>query len=557
MRRLTTIKTVLIFILGVFYALPVSEAPAQDRENRERKTKDFFGPRFEFHAHRPTRGERRHPIEIIRFRSIDGMNNNPIINNFGATGVNLRRRVPSAYIDNHGPSGQDRPNPREISNLVCNQVDSIPNSRMLSSMVWQWGQFLDHDIVLTESAIPSESLPIEVPAGDVFFDPFQTGVMEIPFSRSEYRRRFSGRPREQVNSISSWIDGSNVYGSDIETADSLRTFQGGLMRTSAGDLLPIDEYGFFMAGDIRANEQSCLICMHTLFVREHNRIARKISRLNPRFTDQQVYLRARQRVVAIIQSITYNEFLPALLGPEAIRPYRDYRPNVNPNISNIFATAAYRFGHSMLNPEIWRMNNDLSPIADGHLTLREAFFNPNEIKMHGIDPYLKGLTMQPSQEVDTLLIDDVRNFLFGPPGSGGFDLASLNIQRGRDHGLPNYNTVRTFFRLPPVSSVEQITDDTETQIALLQAYGNVNSIDPWIGMLAEDHVPGASVGPTLHRIISQQFEMLRDADRFWYQLLFRGKDLAGIESTKLSNVIYRNTEVRFMQRNVFVTPLGQ
>ena len=199
MRRLTTTNTVLIFMLGLFYMLPSSESPAQDREERERKTKDFFGPRFEFHAHRPTRGERRHPIEIVRFRSIDGMNNNPIINNFGATGVNLRRRVPSAYVDHHGASGRDRPNPREISNLVCNQVGSIPNSRMLSSMVWQWGQFIDHDIVLTESAIPTESLPIGVPTGDVFFDPFQTGVMEIPFSRSEYRRGFSGRPREQVN----------------------------------------------------------------------------------------------------------------------------------------------------------------------------------------------------------------------------------------------------------------------------------------------------------------------------------------------------------------------
>ncbi len=557
MRRITTMSILIIMLFGTPCVLPMKINLAQDQTDKEHKTKDFTGPRLEFHPHRSMRNEKRHPIEIIRFRSIDGMNNNPIINNFGATRVNLRRRVPTAYLNHNEPSGQNRPNPRKISNLLCNQTAPVLSAARLSSMVWQWGQFLDHDIVLTETAVPAESLPITVPKGDALFDPFQLGTAEIPFFRTEYRRGLPNRPRQQINAITSWIDGSNVYGSDIETSDNLRTFEGGLLRTSAGDLLPMNDHGFFLAGDIRVNEQSSLIAMHTLFMREHNRIARKISRQNPKFTDQQVFLRARQRVIAIIQSITYNEFLPALLGPNPLQPYRDYRPNVNPNISNIFAAAAYRFGHSMLNSEILRVNNDCTPIAAGHLTLKEAFFNPNEIKLHGIEPYLKGLTIQHAQEVDTLLVHDVRNFLFGPPGAGGFDLASLNIQRGRDHGLPDYNTIRTFFRLPPIDSMNQITKDVSLQIALLEAYSDINSIDPWIGMLAEDHVPDASVGPTLHRIIKQQFEMLRDADRFWYQIIFRGKDLNGIESTRLSNVIYRNTGVRSMNRNVFIIPLDQ
>ena len=84
---------------------------------------------------------------------------------------------------------------------------------------------------------------------------------------------------------------------------------------------------------------------------------------------------------------------------------------------------------------------------------------------------------------------------------GGLDLAAINIQRGRDHGLPDYNQARVDFGLAPVAVFSDITSDAAMQAELQSLYGSVNDVDVWIGALAEDHLPGAIVGEllTLHR----------------------------------------------------------
>ena len=531
-----------------------NKSQAQNRDRRDQKTRDRHAEKDEFRPSRRGRGvETRAPVVIQRFRTLNGSQNNLNNPTWGQAGGNLRRRVPSAYADGISePSGADRPNPRLISNLVCDQPQSfIANDRGLTSMVWQWGQFVDHDFGLTESHEPHELFPIFVPSSDVFFDPFSTGEQMIMLFRSEYRLNQGNNPREQINGITSWIDGSNVYGSDIVTNRSLRTLSGGLMKTSAGDLLPLDSEGFFLGGDVRANEQPGLLSMHTLFVREHNRIARRYAQINPALSDEQIFVRARKRVVAIMQSITYNEFLPAMLGENSVRSYRGYRPQIFPNVSNVFTTAAFRFGHTMLPPDLMRLDENWDEIEEGNIALRDAFFNPQEVKDHGIEPYIRGLISQQAQEIDPHITDEVRNFLFGPPGAGGCDLASLNIQRGRDHGIPDYNTVRMRFGLPPVSSFADITSDPERQDALEEAYGDVDLIDPWIGMLSEDHVNGASVGRTLHRIVAQQFAGLRESDRFYYEHEMPAASLPVINATRLSHVIRRNTGITAIPRNVF------
>src|SRR5207253_5138193 len=130
-----------------------------------------------------------------------------------------------------------------------------------------------------------------------------------------------------------------------------------------------------------------------------------------------------------------------------------------------------------------------------------AFFNPVQLEQTGIDPILKYLSSDNAQEVDNKIVPELQNFLFGPPGAGGFDLASLNIQRGRDHGLADYNTTRLAYVLAPVNSFAQISSDPEVQAKLEQLYGDVSNIDLWVGGLAEDHVAGASIGPLFQRII--------------------------------------------------------
>ena len=497
-------------------------------------------------------------VPSAAIRSIDGSGNNLAHTTWGQTGTDFIRLAPAQYADGIStPAGATRPSARTVSNTIDDQAgQSTTNDRLMSAMVYAWGQFIDHDIDLTQSGTGSFNVP--VPTGDASFDPNSTGTQVIPMTRSAgdpATGTSKSNPRQQVNSITAWLDGSMIYGSDTATANSLRTMQDGKMKTSAGNLLPTDATGAFLAGDVRANENPELTSLQTLFVREHNRVADQIKAAHPSFTDEQIYQQARAWVIAEVQAITYNEWLPALLGTGGVGPYRGYNPNVNPSISNEFATAAFRFGHSIVGDDIEFLANDGTEIADS-LSLRDAFFNPAVVKANGIDPILKYLASDPTQEVDTKVVDDLRNFLFGQPGQGGMDLAALNIQRGRDHGLADYNTTRAAYGLPRVTDFSQITSDPALQAKLKTTYGTVNNIDLWVGGLAENHVPGGSVGPLFKAIISEQFGRLRAADRFWYQNTVTGSDLDKLNHTTLESVIERNTKLTSIQDNAFFFRVG-
>ena len=489
----------------------------------------------------------------FEYRSIDGSGNNLSHPEWASAGITLLRRIPAAY-DNGAdePAGGNRASAREISNLCVAQSKFKPNPARVTDFVWQWGQFLDHDIDLTPTADPAESFNVPVPAGDAWFDPDGTGVEVIFFDRSTYR--MVDGVRQQLNAITGFIDASNVYGSDEVRARTLRTLDGtGRLRTSAGDLLPFNEEGlpnapdsgsqYFLAGDVRANEQVGLTAMHTLFVREHNHWAEQIHAAQPAASDDAVYEMARAIVIAEMQSITYHEFLPVLLGPRTLSPYRGYNPQANPGIDNIFSTAVYRFGHSMLSPQLLRLDDHNREISAGHLSLANSFFNPAEILAEGIDPILRGLARQRAQNIDSLLVPQVRNFLFGPPGAGGFDLAALNIQRGRDHGIPSYNEVRAAYGLHRLTSFDQVNRDPAVWNKLAAAYATVDDIDAWVGVLAERHAPGALVGPTIRAVLKDQFERLRDGDRFWYQGYLPPGLVRLVESQNLARIIRRNTGI--------------
>src|SRR5262249_5709219 len=252
-----------------------------------------------------------------------------------------------------------------------------------------------------------------------------------------------------------------------------------------------------------------------------------------------LYQLARRQLGAEIQVITYREWLPALLGPNALPAYTGYKPTVNPGIANEFSTALFRVGHSMLGDDVEFIGNDGVPTRDG-IALSEAFFNPTFIPQTGISPILKYLASDPSSEIDSTIVNSVRNFLFGEPGQGGFDLAARNIQRGRDHGLANYNAVRVAYGLPAVTRFSQITSDPVLQGKLRDLYGSVNNIDLWVGALAEDHVAGSSTGPLIRAALIDQFSRLRDGDRFWYQRAFDRTTVAALESTTLADIIRRN-----------------
>ena len=306
-------------------------------------------------------------------------------------------------------------------------------------------------------------------------------------------------------------------------------------------IFTLDDSGNFLAGDERVNENAALIAMHTLFVREHNRLCDELKRKKFRnLDDERLYQLARRYVAGMVQAITYNEYLPALLGPKAVRRYSGYKKKVDPSVSNVFSNAAFRFGHTTVSETLLRLDNDANVIPAGNLALKDAFFNPSLVNSYeDIGYLLKGQSAQVMQEIDTKVISGLRNFLFGAPGAGGLDLFSINLQRGRGHGLPDYNTFRAAFGLSTRTSFNQITSDTELATNLNNLCGSVDELDVWIGILAEDHAEGASIGELGVAIIADQFTRLRDADRFWYKKAMPSKTARWISKTTLSKLIQK------------------
>ncbi len=540
------------------------------------------------------------PLTAAEYRTIDGSGNNAGNHTYGQTGQLLLRQGSVNYDDAVGAVDASRPNPRAISNAVFSQAGPLHDTRGLSDWVWVWGQFLDHDITLSLTDPSNGSLSVTIPTDDPTFAPYGLGGSTIDVSRSN----FSGSPRQQINNITSWIDAGNVYGGNMDEAGVdraawLRTFNGGKLKVSdggaLGDLLPLTEAGApemanknmpmmgdntFVAGDVRANEHTALLSTHTLFVREHNRLADIIAATNGSLTDEQIYQRARKIVGAELQAVTFNEFLPAL--GVSLSGYAGYDDSVNPGIANEFANAAYRMGHSQVSSTVLKLNPDGSEWAQGHLALSDVFFTPTMIFDGGLEPVFQGLAAQIQQNTDSKLADELRNQLFmrfipgqdpNDPGqlvANATDLASINIMRGRDHGLPTYNDARTAYGLAAATSFADITADTALQSALASVYSGVDEVDMWVGGLAEDHLAGASIGELINAVLSDQFTRLRDADRFWYQndtamggvnddflesAMWDGMSMTSVldwlNGLSLSDVIKLNTSMANMQHNLF------
>jgi hypothetical protein len=513
-------------------------------------------------------------------RTFDGTMNHLDDPTWGAAGTPLPRMAPAVYPgDGTGASfaggpgmPSSLPSPREVSNSLMKAPTGSPsNTHRLTNMVWQWGQFLDHDISLVKTShLATEAAPIVVAASDPL-------APAIPFQRSEFVADGQG-VRQQVNSITSYIDASQVYGSDASRAAALRG-PGGRLRTSAGDLLPFnldalpnaslpgqDPTMLFLAGDIRANEQVGLTAMHTLFVREHNRLVGALSANQPLWSDEELFQTARKIVGAEMQAITYGEFLPAILGPSTaheVDPFdQRYDPSVRPDVANEFATAIYRFGHSML-PTNLKMPA-MSGADEDLMLLRHGFFSTTfyagdaDGSTRHLDQMLLGLTSTPAMEIDAMLAEDVREFLFGPPGAGGMDLAALNIHRGRDHGLPAYNAVRQAYGLAAAASFAEVTSSPEFQEILSNLYGSVDQMDAWVGGLAEDHHGDAAFGELIHTALIEQFTRLRDGDRLFFTSDDELMDnpavsaVIDLEQVTLADIIGWNTGVGSLPSSVFL-----
>ncbi len=522
---------------------------------------------FEQNAHAQTRP---------KYRTLDGTLNNLSNPNFGKKDIPFFRELPAEYGDGKNALVTNRPNPRLLSNKLSNEPEDDHNDRYMAGMFYSWGQFLDHDISRAKSG--TESMPIPLPSSESKFS------SPIPFKRSAAHSS-SSSVRDQTNGTTSWVDASQVYSTNSQDANWLRTFKGGKLKVSSGNLLPFNtlsgEYSSsidpnapmmdddrgrtvktFVAGDPRANEHPVLTSLHTLMVREHNRICDGLKYSG--LSDEEIYQKARKEVGALMQVVSYGQWISSL-GVN-LKSYSGYHSTSRPDIMNTFSTAAYRW-HTMVENDIIFRNNSCNGVGPVELPLKNVFNNPDIIRKHGIDVLLKGISVHRSYETDLKVNSGLRNNLLGP--GMGLDLVAINIQRGRDHGLPNYNTVREFYTGSKAknftdiasnsrTSVSSIFDATSSSGSLISSemqslYGDVNKVDLWVGLYAEPRLSGKSVGKTVDAILRTQLECLRDGDFYYFENdpALSSSDKTRLKNTKLGDIIKRNTTASDFQDNVF------
>uniref|UniRef100_A0A8B9DZ18 PERM Myeloperoxidase n=1 Tax=Anser cygnoides TaxID=8845 RepID=A0A8B9DZ18_ANSCY len=522
------------------------------------------------------------------YRTITGECNNRKHSHLGASNHAFARWLPAAYEDGvsvpRGVSegklynGFPLPLVRKVSNEIARTGnENITQDQELSLFFMHWGQWVNHDIDLAPSsgAGANPDLHCETdctfksPCFPIKFPPDDPRVLRsnscMPFIQSASVCNPRTFTREQINAVSSFIDASMVYGSEDSVAKSLRnqTNQMGLLAvnqnfTDAGlELLPFENktksvcvltnksmnIPCFKAGDKRVTENLGLSALHTVFLREHNRLVTKLGKLNPHWDGEKDYL-------PLVLAEETNRWIPL---------YRGYNETVDPTVSNVFSLA-FRFGHTSVQPFVSRLDDSFQPTGSlSHVPLHLTFCASWRIITEGgVDPLIRGMVVDHAKlmKQNQMLVEELQNHLFEQTVVMGLDLAALNLQRGRDHGLPGYNAWRHFCGLSQPQSVEELSEvlgNSKLAKKFMDLYGTPDNIDLWIGAIAEPFIPQGRVGPLLACIIGTQFRNLRDGDRFWWEKpgVFTLQQLHALKKVSLSKVICDNTHIKKLPRNMF------
>lgn len=525
----------------------------------------------------------------IEKQRYDGWFNNLAHPKWGATDSQLIRKSPSAYSDGvYMLAGQNRPSARKLSRIFMRGIDGLPSMENRTALLAYFGQLVTSEIVMSsESGCPIEMHRIDIEKCDDVYDKECRGDRYIPFHRASYDKKTGqspNAPREQINQVTSWIDGSVIYSTREPWVSAMRSFKNGTFKTDKDGVMPIRNSmrvplfnnpaphmmkankmeKLFLLGDPRTNQNPALLTLSILFFRWHNVVAKRIRNRHPDWSEEDVFQGARRFVIATLQNIIVYEYLPAFIGEE-LPDYEGYQSDLHPGISHAFQSAAFRFGHSLIPPGLYRRDSQCNyrKTEMGHMALRlcSTWWDANEIlSNYDFEELLMGMSSQLAEREDSLLCSDVRDKLFGPMEFTRRDLGALNIMRGRDNGLPDYNTARSFYKLAKIEKWEDINPELfknrpELLTNLVSVYNNdINNVDVYVGGMLESF---GRPGELFRAIILEQFARLRDSDRFWFENedndFFTKEEIEQIKNIKLWDIIVNTTNINGtdLQKNVF------
>jgi len=469
------------------------------------------------------------------------------------------------------------PNPRDVSNSILSR-DEFKPATSINFIAASWIQFMVHDWVSHGPNAVENPIEIPLPEGD----PLGSGVLEIQRTTADSDRSAEDNvtlPPTYRNENTHWWDGSQLYGSNKATNDSIRSFADGKLAVESDGTLPTE----FMSGvpvtGFNDNWWVGLSMMHQLFTLEHNAIADTLKANSPEATDQWIYDKARLVNAALMAKIHTVEWTPALLANPAlelsmeanwwgITREREGRDTIQAGLDDIHSGSSWVISAiSLLNPQ-W--GEDLSePGAIDHIlgglvgtrestnngvpyVLTEEFvavYRMHPLLRDAIDVYDIGSNVVS----ESIPIEDTRDgdaediladqggerlwYSFGitHPGSltlnnypeflrnlsmpviGDIDLAAIDIIRDRERGVPRYNEFRRQIGLKAINKFEDLTTEPTTLAELKRLYNNdIEQIDTMVGQLAETVRPdGFAFGETAFQVFILNASRRLMTDRFY------------------------------------------
>jgi hypothetical protein len=514
------------------------------------------------------------------YRSPDGYGNNLQNPDWGSANTPFVSLLKPHFADGFSlPAGENRTSPRFISQLSFWDRKANPYSSHLSTYAAAWAQFIHNDIC---NELYSEKEFVEIPLeeSDPHFGLHALAGYNLSFARTQPIENTGTSPlnfRRYANTSTTWIDGSQIYGIQPQRSEWIRTFQQGKLKTSLYHQLPMNTLTgyfedaidpaapemlnprsgnrkYFVAGSPKANENLQQLGLHTLFLREHNRICDSLYSNGVYATDEEIYQKARALVIAQIQKITFEEWLPSL-GIE-LPKYQEYNPLINPSLLEYYAAAASQITHTSLPKEVSLVSEQKGIEALPYLY---TYYNPLVFSLHkSYEKILMGMAIQPQNPIDPYLPFELRNFFDNDFVHPIYDYWTASVIKGRERGLPDYNSMRLSLGLPYIHSFYQVTRNGDLAFHLFANYLDMSDVDPWIGLLAEDPEEGKVMGPTLSTLYLNTFLALRNGDRFYYEMdpLLSEEDIAFVKNTRLSDLILRNSKIQGIPKDVFrATPI--